>query len=274
MIENQDDEFLKKFRRYEIETDIHGESDSNSESEGNLEFNGDDARQTDVTEHNVTKGKPVGALVYMAPHTYSDNIEWETLIDYRNYCQEMSKEELDVVIKIKLFHHRHNDVNTNKKKHKEKERETTRVCRETFAFAHKDGLDARSHGNKGRLPKHAITLNDVEIIKHFLKIYGNEYGLPPPGRLPNYEEHRIILLPSDKSKEDVYYYYLATAEEVHTRQVLLSEFKKLWLQHCPHITIMRPATDRCHKCQTYVSILKDSANLSEEEKCRQLQEYQ
>ncbi|KAJ8313842.1 hypothetical protein KUTeg_008403 [Tegillarca granosa] len=38
----------------------------------------------------------------------------------------MSKEELDVVIKIQLFHHRHNDVNTNKKKHKEKERERPR----------------------------------------------------------------------------------------------------------------------------------------------------
>ncbi|KAJ8300425.1 hypothetical protein KUTeg_021944 [Tegillarca granosa] len=195
----------------------------------------------------------------MAPHTYSDNIERETLIDYRNYCQEMSKEELDVVIKIKLFHHRHNDVNTNKKKHKEKERETTRVCRETFSFAH-NGLDARSHGNKGRLPKHAITLNDVEIIKHFLKIYGNEYGLP---------DYQIM-----KSTELYFYHQTTTAEEVHTRQVSLSEFKKLWLQHCPHITIMRPATDRCHKCQTYVSILKDSANLSEEEKCRQLQEYQ
>ncbi|KAJ8300426.1 hypothetical protein KUTeg_021945 [Tegillarca granosa] len=35
--------------RYEIETDIHGERDSRSESEGNLEFNGDDARQKDVT---------------------------------------------------------------------------------------------------------------------------------------------------------------------------------------------------------------------------------
>ncbi|KAJ8300813.1 hypothetical protein KUTeg_022332 [Tegillarca granosa] len=108
----------------------------------------------------------------------------------------------------------------------------------------------------------------------FLIAYGNKYGLPLQGRLPNYKEHRIILLPSDKSKENVYYDYIAAAEEVHTRKVSLSEFKKLWLQQCPHITIMRPATELLHKCQMYVSIFKDSGNLSEEEKCSQLQEYQ
>ncbi|KAJ8300814.1 hypothetical protein KUTeg_022333 [Tegillarca granosa] len=132
MIENKVDEFLEEISEVndlffgnvvvtgetscENDTDTHGESDSDSESEGNLEFNVDDARQTDVTEHNVTsqfRRKTCGCT-----SLYNGR-----LIDYRNHCQEMSKEELDVVIKIQLFHHRHNDVNTYKKKHKVKEKE-------------------------------------------------------------------------------------------------------------------------------------------------------
>ncbi|KAJ8301100.1 hypothetical protein KUTeg_020087 [Tegillarca granosa] len=70
LIENQNDEFFEEISevndlffgnvlvtgdtRCEIDTDTHGESDNDSESEGNLEFNVDDARQTDVTEHNLT----------------------------------------------------------------------------------------------------------------------------------------------------------------------------------------------------------------------------
>ncbi|KAJ8306938.1 hypothetical protein KUTeg_015022 [Tegillarca granosa] len=192
----------------------------------------------------------------------------------------MSKEELDVVIKIQLFHHRHDGVNTKKKKHKKKERERPRQkyyfggkrCEQekVDAIAHslEDGLDARSHGNKGKLPKHVLTLNDVKIIKHFLIAYGNKYGLPLPGRLPNYKEHRIILLLSDKSK-DVYYDY------IHCSCCRRSSPKKEALaKQCPHITIIKPATDLCHKCQMYVSKLKDCGNLSEEENCSQLQEYQ
>ncbi|KAJ8313155.1 hypothetical protein KUTeg_009293 [Tegillarca granosa] len=120
--------FLKKFRSCENDTDANGESDSGSQSEGSLELNIDDARQTDVTEHNVTSQfrRITCGCTCLYGTACSDNIEWETLIDYRIHCQEMSKEEMDVVINIQLFHHRHNYVNTNKKKHKVKEKEQER----------------------------------------------------------------------------------------------------------------------------------------------------
>ncbi|KAJ8300352.1 hypothetical protein KUTeg_021871, partial [Tegillarca granosa] len=136
-----------------------------------------------------------------------------------------------------------------------------------------EGLGARSHGNKGRLPKHALTLNDVQIIKQFVISYGNKFGLPLPGRLPNYREHKTVLLPSDKTKHDVYNDYVSAAEEVGLRKISLSEFKKIWLEQCPHIMIMRPTTDLCHKCQSYVTCIKNSGSLSEEEKCELLNEY-
>jgi hypothetical protein len=85
---------------------------------------------------------------------------------------------MDLIIKVQLFHHRNNSIETVAKKHKAKEREKPRqqyyfngqqVCREAFAHAvsrktidsiaqslDKDGLVARTHGNKGKSPKHAL----------------------------------------------------------------------------------------------------------------------
>jgi hypothetical protein len=98
---------------------------------------------------------------------------------------------MDLIIKVQLFHNRNNSIETVAKKHKAKEREKPRqqyyfngqqVCRETFAFAHavsrktidsiaqsldKDGLVARTHGNKGKSPKHALTVQDVQNVKSF-----------------------------------------------------------------------------------------------------------
>lgn len=83
-------------------------------------------------------------------------------------------------------------------------------------------------------------------------------------------DSKIILLPSDKTKADIHQQYIKAAEEMQYRKVCLSEFKTLWLEQRPHILIVKPARDLCHKCQTYVN----SGNLTEEEKVEQLGEYQ
>ncbi|KAJ8322420.1 LOW QUALITY PROTEIN: hypothetical protein KUTeg_000029 [Tegillarca granosa] len=176
--------------------------------EGKLELNVYDARQTDVTEHNVTSQfrRKTCALVNMAP-ACSNDIEWETLIDYRNHCQEMSKEELDVVINIKLFHHRHNDVNINKKKHKEKERESKRHM----------GINMDS-------------------------LFQGVYQIIKSTELSFYYQ------------TNVYYDYITAAEKVYKRKVSLSEFKKLWLQQCPHITYYFGNQHVLHKF-SYITVL-------------------
>ncbi|KAJ8320960.1 LOW QUALITY PROTEIN: hypothetical protein KUTeg_002547 [Tegillarca granosa] len=292
----------------EIKSDHNHDSDDNdSESDSgcdnanishNLNNDGD-LSGADKSEYDMLsqfKKQTCGCnRLYESP--CSANVDWESVIAYRRHCQEMTNDELDVAIKFQLFHHRRNDSVTDKKKHKSKERERStleyflsgkHVCRVTFAFAHgvnrkkvdaiaqsldNEGLGARSHGNKGTLPKHALTLNDVQTIKQFVISYGNKFGLPLPGRLPNYREHKSVLLPSDKTKYDIYTDYVSAAEEVGLRKVSLSEFKKIWLEQCPHIMIMRPTTDLCHKCQSYVTCIQNSGSLSEEEKCELLNEY-
>lgn len=140
------------------------------------------------------------------------------------------------------------------KKHKAKEREKPRqqyyfngqqVCRETFAFAHavsrktidsiaqsldKDGLVARTNGNKGKSPKHALTVQDVQNVKKFLVNYANKYGLPLPGRLPNFRNEKALLLPSDKTKAEIHQDYVQAAEQLQYRNICVSEFKSIWLE--------------------------------------------
>nr|XP_022294254.1 uncharacterized protein LOC111104539 isoform X2 [Crassostrea virginica] len=58
------------------------------------------------------------------------------------------------------------------------------------------------------------------------------------------------------------------------RKVCLSEFRTIWLEQCPHVLIMKPATDLCHTCQSFTSTLSASGNLTEEEKEDVLSRYQ
>lgn len=81
---------------------------------------------------------------------------------------------MDLIIKVQLFHHRNNSIETVAKKTQSKRKRQQyyfngqQVCREAFAFAHavskktidsiahslyKDGLVARTHGNKGKNTK-------------------------------------------------------------------------------------------------------------------------
>lgn len=83
-----------------------------------------------------------------------------------------------------------------------------------------------------------------------MKEYTLKNGLPLPGRQPNYSargDKVLLLLPSDKTKSDIWELYNQAVKMLNYRQVSLSEFKKVWLEQTPHILIMKPATDLCPK---------------------------
>uniref|UniRef100_A0A8W8MKS9 Uncharacterized protein n=1 Tax=Magallana gigas TaxID=29159 RepID=A0A8W8MKS9_MAGGI len=285
-------------------TSVSDESDSDSEDVCN-DLNNNDDNDFEISDYDKREaqcvydfyGNTCGcSRLYGKP--CSSVIDRNVLNDYRNICLETDKSELDMLIKVQLFHHRNNSSETSAKKHKTKERERVRqvyhfsgiqVCRETFAFAHgisrktidsiarsldHDGFGARIHGNKGKSPKHALTMEDVKRVKQFLISYANKYGLPLPGRLPNFRNEKTILLPSDKTKAEVHQEYLTLADEMSLRKICLSQFKTVWLEQCPHILIMKPATDLCHTCQSFSSTLSCSGNLNEEEKEDILSKYQ
>ncbi|XP_062615789.1 uncharacterized protein LOC134277475 [Saccostrea cucullata] len=318
IVENEDEEFVNEINRVndlyfgnlsntsDVDPEYHSdnaESSDENESDGEIEDRENlvPIEQSEVDKNEIDQFQKFNSKTCGCSRLYgkpcSEVVDLESLLEYRNTCLEMNKEELDMMIKVQLFHHRRNDKVTSAKKHRSKERERIRqeyffnghqVCRETFAFCHgvyrktvdalarsldKDGLAPRIHGNIGKHPKHALTVNDVQSVKDFLTSYGNNFGLPLPGRLPNYRDCRAIVLPSDKTKADIHQDYLLAAESLHLRKICLSEFKRVWLNTCPHVLISKPSTDLCYKCQSYANILVHGGNMTEEEKEQHLEKY-
>jgi hypothetical protein len=60
--------------------------------------------------------------------------------------------------------------------------------------------------------------------------------------------------------------YQKAAKSLIYRVISLSEFKQLWLEQCPQIILMKPATDLCSTCQGFTVSLSKTGNLQEEEK--------
>ena len=224
------------------QTDQETESDSDSEessrsqvvSDGQSERNKDEneaSAQYDFQVNGCGCGKIYG-------HPCFKELAWENLLDYRTSCLEYSKEELDLVIKVQLLGHRRNGEETDNEKHKSRERQRSfkeyflfgrQVCMKTFCFAHavshstlkrignhldSHGISARKHGNLGKSPKHALTVSDINNVIVFLKTYSNKNALPLPGRMPNYRNSKVMLLPSDKSKADIHEQFLSVASEL------------------------------------------------------------
>ncbi|XP_062591990.1 uncharacterized protein LOC134253485 [Saccostrea cucullata] len=271
-----------------------------SDSDTELEL-----RSVDIDDEKCVeefKSKTCGcSKLYGVP--CSTKVEFSHILEYRQQCQEMSNEELDLTVKVQLAAHRKSSTywpQSMSKKQKTKDRERVaqkyyfagqQVCRDTFLFCHsigkfklnniassldKDGLKPRIHGNTGKMPKHALIVTDVKRVCQFLEEYTMKNGLPLPGRQPNYSTQGnkvLLLLPSDKTKSDVWELYNQAAVMQNYRKVSLSEFKKIWLEQMPHILIMKPATDLCPKCQRYVHNITNAGNLSEDEKKTMLEEY-
>jgi len=98
------------------------------------------------------------------------------------------------------------------------------------------------HASTGKLPKHALQYVDTERIKTFLVKYG---------RLPNFKNHQVLVLPSDKRSIDIHQEYESLASEIHYRSVSLRTFLRQWHELCPNIVITKPCTDLCQHCQDF-----------------------
>ena len=120
------------------------------------------------------------------------------MLEYRQQCQEISSEEFDLSVKVKLAAHLKSSTywsQSNEQKPKKKERERVahiyyfagqQVCLDTFLLCHgigkfklnniaashdKVGLKPRVHGNTRKISKHALSVLDVKRMSQFLEEY-------------------------------------------------------------------------------------------------------
>ena len=75
-----------------------------------------------------------------------------------------------------------------------------------------------------------------------------------------------MLLPSSATKLSVWELYHESAVMLNETSVSYVTFCRLWRQQLPELGIMKPASDLCHKCQSNVDAIRETANATEEEK--------
>ena len=58
-----------------------------------------------------------------------------------------------------------------------------------------NGATAHVHGNKNRIPKDALSVDDMERVVTFIQNYAEEHGVLLPGTVPGYSRDDLKLLP-------------------------------------------------------------------------------
>ena len=109
----------------------------------------------------------------------------------------------------------------------------------------------------------------MKFLTEFIKNIANTHGLPLPDRLPNHEQ-KVLLLPSDMSKVDVYRRYKEACNDGNFSAVGRSKFYSVWKESLPYIGTMKPATDLCFECQQNITRVSRSGHLTIEEKSERL----
>ena len=87
--------------------------------------------------------------------------------------------------------------------------------------------------------------------------------------MPNHKD-KVLLLPYDVSKSEVYRQYKQACILKSTPPVSWANFHCLWNELLPHIDTMKPSSDLCFECQQNATLLFQRANLSEDEKADRL----
>ena len=124
------------------------------------------------------------------------------------------------------------------------------------------------HGNTGRVPHNALSLEDVQHIVQFILHYAEVNAVLLPGRIPGYKRDDVQLLPCSTTKRSVWLVYKEATRELSLKTAAYSTFLKLWQHLLPNIIVARPMTDLCLTCQQNSTAIIRSANLTEEVKSK------
>lgn len=227
---------------------------------------------------------------------FSDAEIESTRLQFLNLSQE--KDEFDIAILSKLECGIHMEETTRKSKKGNVKRSKVRldyfhkghsICRTFFLYIHcmgKDKLDAliahyklngietRTHKNTKKLPKKSLKYEDTRRVLDFILNYAEINGIQLPGRTPRHWNTDVKLLPTNVNKKTVYEEYRVSCENAGFRCVKIRTFRKLWQQLCPFVRTMLPATDLCWTCQSATYRISQSANRSDNEKQKIIQDVQ
>ena len=125
---------------------------------------------------------------------------------------------------------------------------------------------SRTHANTSRLPKNTLDHDALNRTVGFIKNFATEHAVSLPGRVPNFKDLKVQLLPSSESKASVWRQYRKVSQDKNLSAVSYSKFVALWNTLTPYIVKMTPASDLCSLCQLNNSKITKNVNVSEREK--------
>ena len=160
------------------------------------------------------------------------------------------------------------------------------ICQHTFNFLH--GISAsrfkrlkshyithgRTHGNTKRLPKHALSSEQLKEVVTYIQNHAEAHALVLPGRIPGYKQTDIKLLPCSTTKHEIWELYRDACGTNNTTCVAYSTFTYLWRSLTPSIVVMKPASDLCWVCQQQGAAVLKAANMPEGAKSDVLRKYE
>lgn len=216
----------------------------------------------------------------------SKSLRFQDVTEHRMQCVELTSAELDLVIMGAIQSQTKSDFG--------KKRPQTnyffkgqQVCRTTFQFLYgvgkerltnlkkhvcENGLIARRHGNTKRLPHNVLPQEILTQAVTFIKNFGSEQGLSLPGRVPQFKNFDVQLLPSSETKSSIWRLYKASADKDNISAVSYPKFVNIWNTFTPYIVMMTPATDLCNTCQMNNTKIFRNVNVSEEEKGQSIEQ--
>ncbi|KAH3834845.1 hypothetical protein DPMN_108178 [Dreissena polymorpha] len=120
------------------------------------------------------------------------------------------------------------------------------------------GAVPRVHGNKGPQPMHAMQLEDVQRVVHFLKntaeTIGIFYSAAPRGN----DHIPVVFLPSHKTKLGIHNDYKQLWINEGVKYLHLTAFQTIWSRCVPHIKIVKPLDDVCAMCESLRTVISNA----------------
>lgn len=106
----------------------------------------------------------------------------------------------------------------------------------------------------------------IENVVTFLQSYATDTGLPMPAALHGRDNQLPIYLRAYDSSLAVFKKYVDASNNCSSvcKSVGLTLFRLIWNSCLPHIRLMEPHSDVCHKCDNHGKLIMDS--VTEEDK--------
>ena len=125
-----------------------------------------------------------------------------------------------------------------------------------------EGVSPKQHGNVHQ-KSHQANLAKRLVVRSFIQNFAENNGLVTPGRLPNYKNPNLKLLPSIMTKQYVHSLCVSAAKESGEEPLSWCLFRQDWADFCQNVVIQLLRSDLCALCQQNQMTVAKMRNLPE-----------